>query len=205
MESIWTLSSSLPSFPSLEGDRKTDVLIIGGGIAGILCAKALQEAGVNYILLESGRICSGVTKNTTAKITSQHGLVYHKLIKQFGHERAQLYLQANQAALGRYKELCREINCDFEEKDAFVYTMDDVGILEQECLALDTLGFRADFTARLPLPFPVAGAVKFPKQAQFNPVKFLSHIARGLNIYEESRVLELRPGCAVTGRGNVRA
>ncbi|MBS5432349.1 MAG: FAD-dependent oxidoreductase [Firmicutes bacterium] len=205
MESIWTLSSSLPSFPSLEGDRKTDVLIIGGGIAGILCAKALQEAGVNYILLESGRICSGVTKNTTAKITSQHGLVYHKLIKQFGHERAQLYLQANQAALGRYKELCREINCDFEEKDAFVYTMDDVRILEEECLALDTLGFRADFTARLPLPFPVAGAVKFPKQAQFNPVKFLSHIARGLNIYEESRVLELRPGCAVTGRGNVRA
>ena len=81
MESIWTLSSSLPSFPSLEGDRKTDVLIIGGGIAGILCAKALQEAGVNYILLESGRICSGVTKNTTAKITSQHGLVYHKAWK----------------------------------------------------------------------------------------------------------------------------
>ena len=83
MSAVWTSTITLPTFPPLPGDTKTDVLIIGGGMAGILCAYQLAQAGVNYILVETDRICSGVTENTTAKITSQHGLLYHKLIKRF--------------------------------------------------------------------------------------------------------------------------
>ena len=87
MESVWSHNTNLPSFESLKEDKKTDVLIIGGGIAGILCAYMLHQAGVNYILAESECICSGITKNTTAKITSQHGLIYNKILRRFGSKK----------------------------------------------------------------------------------------------------------------------
>jgi len=123
--SIWANSINFPSSPQLKGDAKTDVLIVGGGLAGILCAYMLQQKGADYILIESGSICSGTTRNTTAKITSQHGLIYHKLMHTFGYEKARLYLEANENALSRYRTLCKNIDCDFEEKDSFVYTLDE--------------------------------------------------------------------------------
>ena len=106
MDSIWTKSVELPSFPQLPGDTKTEVLIVGGGMAGILCVYFLQKQGIDYILAEGRNICSGVTKNTTAKITSQHGLIYHKLLKDIGIEKTALYLKANQEAIQTYEELC---------------------------------------------------------------------------------------------------
>ena len=87
-----------PRFPALEGDLKTEVLIIGGGAAGLLCAYFLEQEGVDYALVEADRICGGITKNTTAKVTAQHGLIYEKLIQEFGLPKASLYLQANQEA-----------------------------------------------------------------------------------------------------------
>ncbi|MCI8479028.1 MAG: FAD-binding oxidoreductase, partial [Oscillospiraceae bacterium] len=75
MDSIWTQTAKLPCFDTLKGDRKTDVLIIGGGMAGILCAFLLSQAGASVLIVEADQICSGITKNTTAKITAQHGLI----------------------------------------------------------------------------------------------------------------------------------
>ena len=124
MLSAWSDNSRLPEFESLKQKVKTDVLIIGGGLAGILCAHMLARQSIDYILVEAETICKGVTKNTTAKITSQHGLIYDKLIKKYGAEKALMYLRANQEALAEYKKLCAEIDCDFEEKDAFVYSLD---------------------------------------------------------------------------------
>ena len=118
MRSIWTENISLPQFKQLKGSKKTDVLIIGGGMAGILCAYFLEKAGVNYALVEGGRICSGITKNTTAKITSQHGLIYQKLLKSIGTERAKMYLDANQDAVRKYARLCRRMDCDYEVRPA---------------------------------------------------------------------------------------
>ena len=71
--SVWEQSASLPQFPTLDGDVHTDVLIIGGGIAGILTAYFLHQNGVKYLLVDKGKICSEITHNTTAKITAQHG------------------------------------------------------------------------------------------------------------------------------------
>lgn len=205
MNSIWTQTSELPEFPSLEGDTHTDVLVIGGGIAGILCAYQLSSVGVDCILVEANCIGGGITKNTTAKITSQHGLIYSKLVREFGTETARLYLNANQAALNRFKELCSEIDCDFEEKDAFVYSRDNRQKIEREVSQLNKLGFAASFETELPLPFPVAGAIRFPKQAQFHPLRFLSAIAKDLKIYENTKVPELMPGKAVTTGGTISA
>ena len=139
MESVWTRETALPRFPSLRGELCTDVLVIGGGLAGLLCARRLTEMGVENVLVEAGTVCGGTTKNTTAKITSQHGLIYNKLLRRFGRELAGMYLEANQAALGEYRRLCAGADCGFEERDAFVYSRSDRAGLEREVRALETL------------------------------------------------------------------
>lgn len=205
MASLWEETWKHPAFPPLDGDADTDVLIIGGGMAGILCAYRLHQAGVPYLLAEAESIGNGTTKNTTAKLTSQHGLIYERLIRLFGTERAKQYLTANQEALEAYQELCRGIRCGFEEKDAYVYSRNDRKKLERELTALEKLGFHAEFSEHLPLPFPVAGAVKFPHQAQFHPLEFLAAIAKDLHICEHTPVQELVGTTAVTPRGRITA
>ncbi len=205
MESLWRKTAEMPSFGPLKDDLQTDVLIIGGGMAGLLCAYKLEKAGVDYALVEADRICGGTTGNTTAKITSQHGMIYHKMIKHFGVEKARLYLEANQAALEEYRALCCDIDCGFEEQEACVYTMDDREKAEREAEAVRSLGLDAGFTTDLGLAFGVAGAVVFPGQAMFNPLAFASAISRDLNIYERTKVRQLAHGLAVTDRGNIRA
>lgn len=205
VEPIWLRSARMPQFAPLRSDLKTDVLIIGGGIAGILCAWKLKQAGVDYALVEADRISSGTTKGTTAKITSQHGLIYHKLIREFGVEQARLYLEANQSALEEYRALCRDMDCDFVEKDAFVYSRDNRQKLERELAALERLGFAAGLVEEVPLPFPTVGAVRFERQAQFHPLKFIAALAKGLRIFEHTKVLELSPGRAVTHGGIISA
>lgn len=205
LDSVWTKTARLPEFDSLKEDIATEVLIIGGGIAGILCAYMLEQSGVRYVLVEADRICSGITKNTTAKITSQHGLICDKLIQQFGMEKAQRYFRANEAAMNKYRDLCKTIDCDFEEKDAFVYSLDNRQKIEKEVAALEKTGFPAELVESLPLPFRVAGAVKFKNQGQFNPLKFIASIARGLRIYEHTKVRELIGTKAVTEHGEIAA
>lgn len=205
MRSLWKATASLPEFPELVGDVRTDVLIIGGGIAGILTAYLLHEKGVRYVLVEKGRICSGTTGNTTAKITFQHGLIYDKILKSDGTEAARKYLAANRAAFDKYAELCGKTECDYEIKDNYVYSTNDRRKLEKEVEALEKIGYIADLCENVPLPVKTVGAVKFPDQAQFNPLKFLSSVAEGLNIYENTFVREMRGNTAVTDKGKIRA
>lgn len=205
MASVWSSTVSLPKFQPLQADLKTDVLIIGGGMAGLLCAYFLEKAGVEYALVEADAICSGVTQNTTAKLTSQHGLLYEKLLKGAGEENAALYLRANQQALEQYRQLCQSIDCDFEEKDAYVYTLKNPEKIQAEADALHRLGFSAQVVRELPLPLRVSSALRFANQGQFHPLKFASGIAQGLRIYEHTRVLELAPHAARTEYGNIFA
>lgn len=205
MKSLWEQTSQQAAFGKLEKDIKTDVLIIGGGMAGVLCAYMLHHAGVNYVLTEAETIGSGVTKNTTAKITVQHGLIYDQLIRRFGLNRAWQYWKANEVALNRYRKLCRNISCDFEEKDSYVYSRTDRAKIEREIRALEKIGGHGEFTEHLPLPFPVAGAVRLSHQAQFHPLKFLATIAKDLHIYEHTPVRELLGTTAVTDHGRIQA
>ncbi len=205
MDSIWEKTAEPPRFNQLEGDLRTDVLIVGGGLAGLLCAHKLARAGVDCALVEASRICGGTTKGMTGKLTAQHGLIYHKLLRRFGAERARLYLTANLEALDEYRALCREMDCGFAEEDNYVYSLDSREKLERELSTLDRLGFAASLVDRTPLPFPVAGAVRFPRQARFHPLKFAAAIARPLRIFEDTKVLELSPGRARTSRGTIAA
>lgn len=205
MLSLWSATSDLPSFPTLQGNTKTDVLIIGGGLAGILCAYELKQRGIDYILVEADKICSGITKNTTAKITSQHGFIYDKITKKFGAENAQKYLQANENAVKKYAKLCKNIDCDFHEKDNIVYCVDNYKKVEKELLALQNIGYKTQIEYKLPVPIGIAGAIRFKNQAQFNPLKFVSHISKDLNIYENTKVIEIRDNVAITNQGTIKA
>ena len=122
MDSIWRSNTQLPEFPELKCNKKTDVLIIGGGMTGMLCAHFLQESGVDYMLVEAGKICSGTTGNTTAKITAQHSLIYNKILKSRGLETAAMYLHANLDAVEKFAKLCTGKDCDFERKTSYVYS-----------------------------------------------------------------------------------
>ena len=205
MHSLWSETVTFPSFEALNKNIKTDVLIIGGGITGILIAHYLQQAGVNYILVEADTICSGITKNTTAKITSQHGLIYHKIAKKYGIDAAGLYLEANEAALWEYRKLAKEFLCDFVDETNYVYTLTRPDKLERELDILKKLRFPAEFAENLPLPFHTAGAVAFPNQAKFHPLKFLAELAKPLHIYEHTKVQELVGTLAVTNHGKIQA
>ena len=203
MESVWEETTVKPQFGALHGNKKTDVLIVGGGIAGILCAYKLKEAGVDCILVEANEICGGITKNTTAKITLGHGLIYDKMIKRFGEDKARLYVDAQNKAIKEYVRLFENVDCDCETRDNYVYSTGDCKKIEQEVAALGRLGMKAEFSDARELPFWVAGAVCVKDQVQFHPLKFLYIIAKDLPIYEHTKVVELMPYKAKTNHGEI--
>lgn len=203
MESVWEKTSQHTRFSELEGNVNTDVLIVGGGITGILCALKLKENGVDCLLVEAKEVCGSITKNTTAKITVGHGLIYDKLLRRFGEEKARLYLEAQLGAGMEYKRLCNNIDCDYETKDSYVYSLYDKNRIEREILALNRLGVKALFSTAQELPFKVAGAVKVQAQAQFNPLKFLFAVAKDLPICENTKITGFKPNKAATNSGTI--
>ena len=203
MDSIWLKTAQKPQFDVLNGNKNVDVLIIGGGIAGILCAYKLKNAGVDCMLVEADEICGGITKNTTAKITLGHGLIYDKMIKRFGENKARLYAEAQSKAIKEYARLCKNIECDFETRDNYVYSLNDRKKIEKEVAALNHIGVKAEFSDAKDLPFSVAGAVRIKEQAQFHPLKFLYEIAKELPIYEHTKIVELVPHKAKTNHGEI--
>ncbi len=205
MESIWQKDAKAPTFEPLKKDIKTDVLIVGGGIAGILCAYMLKESGVDCVLVEADRICNGVTGNTTAKITVQHGLIYSKIIKKYGVESAKMYFKAQQCAMDFYANMCQKIDCDYKTQDAYVYSVDNLYNIECEAAAYDKIGLNSEFCKKVNLPIEIKGALRVVNQAQFNPLKFCYSLAKELKIYENTKVIELFSGGAITNRGKIFA
>ncbi len=206
MESIWTKTSDRKKRPALDQQVQADVAVIGGGMAGILTAWQLQQAGVHTVVLEAGPIGGGQTRNTTAKITSQHGMFCYDFIDKKGLRAARKYVQANQAAVEMYKKIITEqgIDCDFVECDSYVYSQDGER-LRRETEAARVLGVDASLEKQIEIPVACAGAVCFPGQAQFHPLKFMERLAEGLTIYEDSMVTEVEEHLVKTAGGSVRA
>lgn len=195
----------MPRFPRLERDLHTDVLVIGGGLAGLLCARQLSHAGTDCILIEENRLMQGVSGRTTAKLTAQHGLIYGKLLKKFGAEKASLYYQANQAALEDLRILAKKADCDFQEETGYIYATGKTDILEEELDACRQLGIPARWESSLSLPFPTAGALCFDRQGQFHPLKLAAWLAKDLQIYENTKALSFTGNRVQTPNGTITA
>lgn len=193
MESIWTKTCRLPSFPALDKDRDADVAIVGGGLTGLLTAYLLKDSGLSVIVLERDVLGRGAIAFTTAKITSQHGLIYSRLIKTLGPETARQYAANGQKAIASYRQIIRreKISCDFINRPAYLYSALESDDLKREEEYACRLGLPASFTKETELPFPVAGAVRFENQAQFHPLKFLKGILPGLTVYEHSEAAKI--------------
>ena len=222
MESIWLKNihenTEHPAQPGpADRDRKSrtdlpsraEVAVIGAGMAGMLCARMLADQGAEVAVLEARVAGHGQTKNTTAKITSQHGLIYDKLIRTMGHDRALLYARASQSAIEEYERMirARNIECSFVRLPACLYTKEERGkiLLEKEYRAAVSLGLPAVLTSDTSLPFPVAEALLFENQAQFHPLEFLEAVREGIPVYEHTAVQRVEGHRLVTDRGIMEA
>ncbi|WP_299529015.1 FAD-dependent oxidoreductase [uncultured Streptomyces sp.] len=208
-ESYWMDTVPPPPLPSLDGDREADVVVIGGGVAGLSAAWELARAGRSVVVLEADRLAAGVTGYTTAKLTAAHSLLYDHLRTTRGPEGAGQYARSQQASVERVASVAAElgIDCDLERAPAFTYTTEggQLDALRAEADAASEAGLNAAFVTETDLPFPVAGAVRIERQAQFHPRKYLLALAADLRaggaaLYERTRVTGLEEGepCRVT-------
>ncbi len=207
VESIWSRTAQMPKREILPGNITVDAAVIGGGMAGVLTAYQLRRRGMDAVVLEAEKTGSGQTKNTTAKITGQHGLIYDRLIRQFGGERARQYAKINQDAIEEYERIigAEKIDCDFRRLPACLYSARDPEALRQERDAAKCLGIPAELTAITELPFPGVCALAFPEQAQFHPLRFLRAVAEKVPVFEHTEAKRVLPDKVETSRGNVAA
>ncbi|NLY43227.1 MAG: FAD-dependent oxidoreductase [Clostridiaceae bacterium] len=202
-QSYWLASTDTTNHPALSEDIKVDIAIVGGGMAGISCAYLLAKENFKIAVLEADRILRGTTGHTTAKITSQHGLIYNKIRTQMSEEFAKQYADANESAIRLIKNISKDLNidCDFTGQSAYVFTQQDEYVQEiiNEAKVASGLGIKAKYTEDIPLDIPVKAAVVFEDQAQFHPLKYLLAISeeivkKGVNIYEQSRAVDIEEG-----------
>lgn len=198
--SYWMQSAPGVSYPRLEGDTEAEVVVVGGGIAGLCTAWELAAAGHRVVLLEADRIAAGVTGHTTAKLSALHGLVYASIERTKGADAARQYAAAQQDAIERVEEVAASlgVDCDLERLPAFTYVQDPDGLDEigDEAIAAIAAGLPARYVRQTGLPFRVAGAVRVEDQAQFHPRTYLLGLAedlvrRGGRIFEGTRAVEL--------------
>lgn len=213
--SFWIASTEDTSYPALDSDLKVDAAVIGGGLVGITTAYLLKNEGLKVAVIDAGKIIKGTTGHTTAKITSQHGLIYSKIYQKMGMDMAKLYADANENAIHFISDLVhkKNIKCDLEYKSAYIYTQSDQYIkkIQDETKIASDLGIKASYIEEIPLPFKVKAAVKFEGQAQFHPRKYLLELVKdiekaGCSIYENTRIMDIKHDdegvTLITERGN---
>ena len=215
--SCWAATAPKTAYPELTNSQTVDVAVVGAGIVGATAAYLLKEAGLSVALLEGRRLGRQVTGRSTAKITTQHSLIYRHLIRAFDLETARHYADANRLGMNQIKKWIErlDIDCDYEKKDAYVYcnSSSRVGDLEAEADASQRVGLDADLLDEAPLPFSTAGALRCRNQAQFNPAQYLVGLARAIEssgalVFEETRVTDVQENHGwqlKTRRGSIHA
>lgn len=203
-ESLWANAlEGLPSYPKLQNNINVDVTVVGGGIAGITTAYLLTKSGLKVALLEADVLLKGTTGHTTAKVTSQHHLIYDELIKQIGKEKAALYYKANEDARKFIESLIKEhnIDCNLEAQDAYVFTNSEqyVQKLKDEAAAYEALGIAGEYVTNIPLNIPIIAALRMDGQSQFHPLQYLTTLVKqmseaGCQIYEQSTAVDIEKG-----------
>ncbi len=184
-ESVWLADRDDAAYPGPSGDHHVDVVVVGGGIAGLTTALMAQRAGASVAVVERNRIGSGTTGHSTGKVTSQHGLIYHDLLRRHGPAVAGTYAEANQWAVAKVSELAAELapEADFQHCPANVFTTDPgmSGPLEAEYKASLRLGLPASLSSDCDLPFEVARCLQFDNQGLMHPARYCAGLAREIS------------------------
>jgi glycine/D-amino acid oxidase-like deaminating enzyme/nitrite reductase/ring-hydroxylating ferredoxin subunit len=197
--SLWVKTTPETDYPALSRKASFDAIVIGGGITGLTTAYLLKREGLKVALLEAGRIASGVTGYTTAKVSALQALVYQEIMRKHGGDRTSVYGRANAAAVERIVDIVgnEDIDCDLVRRDAYTFgtTPDGIDEAQKEAEAVKEAGLAAEFVEKAPLPFS-AGAVKLANQAEFHPRKYCIGLAQAIDggkgkIYEHTRVQEV--------------
>lgn len=197
-KSLWIAECNETNYPQIKNNENAEVCIIGGGIVGAITAYLLIKKGIKPIVIEKDKVCMGVTANSTAKLTSQHGLIYKYLENEYGLEYAKKYLYSNEYGIKLAEEIIKNenIECNYEKKDAYVFATNEneLSKIKQEVEVVKKIGFNAEYVENINIPADgVLGAIKFPNQAQFNSRKYVIELFdivanNGGKIFEDSKV-----------------
>jgi len=199
-EAYWILSSEGRNYKKLTKDLETECLIVGGGIPGITTAYLLSKKGVKVTVVDADKIGSGCSGRNTGKVTCQHSIVYSKIKKEYGLEKAKSYYEANNKALKLMESIIKEhnIDCNFEKISAYIFTESDNYIkdIEDEFSVCKEIGIDCEYHTSLPLPLDIKAAISFNNQGQFNPKKYIDAIAelvikQGGEIYENTTIKDV--------------
>jgi glycine/D-amino acid oxidase-like deaminating enzyme/nitrite reductase/ring-hydroxylating ferredoxin subunit len=216
-QSLWLTTAPPTDYVALEGDVKTDVAVLGGGIAGLTTALLLKRDGARVVVLERRRIGSGVSGCTTAKVTALQQTVYRQLRRRHGNDAAAAYADASVTGVELVAELASEedIQCDLERRPAFTYAAeeDERMVVQSEHKAASEAGLTVSLVEEVDLPYPTHGAVRLDNQLQLHPVRYVQGLARAVDgdgsaVFERSAALKVdaqRPCRIRTDGGTVTA
>ncbi len=200
MKSIWGNTVALDSYPALDEDISTNVLVIGGGICGILCAYNLVIEGLNVILVEQNKIAKQKTNKTTAVATILQDNLYSEMLNKVGFNKTKLFLDANLKAIQEYKRLSLKYDFDLENCPSYKYTSSEFTKLKDEYEALKKLGIKCQVKK-----YNDIKAIEVNNQVQFNPLKLIKNLSQVLKIYENTKIIKIKNNIAYTLNNKIYA
>jgi glycine/D-amino acid oxidase-like deaminating enzyme/nitrite reductase/ring-hydroxylating ferredoxin subunit len=220
--SLWHDTAGALEREPLSGDARADVCVVGGGIAGMVTALLLAQAGRQVIVLDDGPLGGGETGRTTAHLSDALDDRYSELERLHGAEGARLAAESHRAAIDLLERIAREeqIDCDFAHVDGYLFPADDEGDaglerLGRELEAARRAGVAVDWADSPPYtPFRAGRALRFERQARFHALRFIDGLARanearGSRIYTGTHVNAVHGGSPVrvetTGGAVIRA
>ncbi len=199
-ESIWE-GTTLPHFDAIKSDHQTGTCIVGGGITGISVAYQLAKRGHKVTLVEAFKLGSGQTGRTTAHLTCQLEAQFIYLLKMHDEKTVSTFLDAHRKAIDVMEDIIESenISCDFKRLDGFLFCGEnyDSDKLKEEQKAASKCGIELDYVEVTPLLKNAVESLRYPRQAQFHPLKYIEGLVRalkdlGVTIYEATHVNEIR-------------
>lgn len=185
--SIWMATAGeIPSDGKLTADARADVCIIGAGIAGMTTAYLLAREGKRVVVLDDGPIGGGMTGRTTAHLVNALDDRYYELERLHGERGARLAAESHSAAIDRVEMIVKAegIECEFERLDGYLFVPpnESKAQLEDELKAAHRAGLtEIEMVERAPIKdFDTGSALRFPRQAQFHPLKYLAGLAEAI-------------------------
>lgn len=214
-KSFWVDSTPDTNYSKIKPGLKVDVVVVGGGVAGINTAYMLKRSGKKVALIEADRIVKDVTAATTAKISSH--TIYTMQIANIGKEKTKMYARANMDAVETVAEMVAEldIDCDFRRCPCYFYTESEnqISLFEKESQLITELELPAAYTIDIPTSPDAKAGLIYKNQAEFHPRKYLLALAdkiegNGSFVFEKSRVLDVEgefPFTVKTDQGSIVA